>query len=63
MPSEKKLIGHIDVTPSWSALLPAYLLVYETGPADKRADALMELSRMAMLADKYVQQQKNGVGE
>lgn len=54
---EKKLVEFIDVTPTWAALLPTYLLIYETNPA-KRPEVLIELTRMAVIADKYVASQK-----
>lgn len=42
----------VDVTPTWSEILPA-LLALVTNPVT-RDDALMELNRMAKLADKAV---------
>jgi len=57
--SEKTVVGHIDMTPTWEALLPSILLVYETHPnLNTRMWAKQELERMAMLADKYVASQK-----
>jgi hypothetical protein len=46
----------IDITPTWSEILPA-LLALTTNPVT-REDALMELSRMARLADERVAQLK-----
>lgn len=57
MPSDKKVVEYVDMTPTWEALLPVYLLIYESNPA-KRGEALTELTRMAQAADKYVASQK-----
>jgi hypothetical protein len=46
----------VDITPLWSEILPA-LLALTTMP-QTREDALMELSRMAKLADERVAQLK-----
>jgi hypothetical protein len=43
---------YVDITPTWSEILPA-LLALLSNPIT-RDDALMELSRMAKLADKAV---------
>lgn len=51
---EVKQVGTIDLTPSWSALLPAYLAAVRDG-SDIASDAAhSELARMARLADAYV---------
>lgn len=42
----------VDITPTWSEILPA-LLALVTNPVT-RDDALMELNRMAKLADRAV---------
>lgn len=48
-------VGTIDLTPSWSALLPLYLEAYRNGAThEARAAAWQELTRMARLADAYV---------
>lgn len=49
---------YVDVTPTWSEILPA-LLALLTMP-QTREDALMELSRMAKLADRQVALVKAG---
>ena len=41
----------IDITPTWSGILPVLLLLLESGSAKGRADARDELARMAKLAD------------
>jgi hypothetical protein len=49
----------IDVTPTWSGILPALLLVLENGdPAGKKV-AREELQNMARIADLFVTAQKN----
>ncbi len=54
----KKLVGFIDVTPTWEEILPTLLTVYADGNATGRTAAREELERMARLADAYVKQQK-----
>lgn len=58
--TEKTLIGTIDCTPSWSALLPVMLLAYTDGTPKGHAAARSELERMARLADLYVEAQALG---
>ena len=41
----------IDLTPSWSALLPALLAVVKDGTEEGRTAAAHELRRMAQAAD------------
>jgi hypothetical protein len=41
----------IDLTPTWSGILPALLLVLESGTAEGRKMARDELRRMAQAAD------------
>lgn len=41
----------IDITPTWSGILPALLLLLESGSAKGRTAARDELARMAKLAD------------
>ena len=41
----------IDLTPTWSEILPALLLILESGTDTGRAVAIAELKRMALLAD------------
>lgn len=45
----------IDVTPSWSEILPALLVLLESGTPESKAFAKKELKRMAALADSYVE--------
>lgn len=49
---------YIDMTPTWSAVLPVYLTAYCEGTYKGRAAAEAELKRMAELADKYIALQK-----
>ena len=44
---------YIDLTPTWSAVLPIYLAAYCNGTDKGRTAAETELRRMAELADKY----------
>ena len=46
---------YIDITPTWSAVLPIYLAVMENPNASSiaRGEALKELNRMAKQADAY----------
>lgn len=48
----------IDVTPSWSEILPVLLVLLESGPFESKAFARKELKRMAALADSYVKIQR-----
>lgn len=48
----------ITCTPSWSGILPGLLAILEDGDNEGKAIAKQELKRMAELADKYVQSQK-----
>lgn len=41
----------IDLTPTWSALLPALLAVVKDGTEEGRTAAVSELRRMAQAAD------------
>ncbi len=55
----KRLVGTIDLTPSWSSVLPVYLEAYANATCPEHADnARRELERMARLADLYVASQK-----
>ena len=49
---------YIDITPTWAAVLPIYLAAHEGGTSQGRSSALVELQRMAALADWAVAQQK-----
>lgn len=55
---EKRQIGTIDLTPTWSGILPALLAVIENGTPEGQKIAREELQRMATLADMYVVQNK-----
>lgn len=48
----------IDITPTWSAILPVLISLIEDGSDKGRANAKEELQRMAELADAYVAQEK-----
>lgn len=52
----------IDITPTWSGILPALIAIVENGEtveAHKTAEA--ELRKMADLADRYVAAVKAGI--
>ncbi|NBX49869.1 hypothetical protein EBT25_07990 [bacterium] len=51
----------VDMTPTWHGILPAIILILDSGTTEARGTALMELDRMARLADKYVALQKKGL--
>lgn len=44
--------GFIDLTPTWSAILPLLLEGFENGTPESRGFAIEELKRMALLADR-----------
>lgn len=46
-----KVVGFIDMTPTWAEMLPVMLLVMTDGNATGRASIKIELERMAALAD------------
>lgn len=48
----------IDITPTWSAILPLLLAAYEGGTFEGKHAAESELRRMAKLADAYVAERK-----
>lgn len=49
---------YIDMTPTWEGLLPYLLVVMRDGSFEGQKLARAELTRMAKLADAYVQTQK-----
>lgn len=59
-PDESKVGDYIDLTPTWSAILPTWLMMYRqaitgdcTNPSLIRANAEAEFKRMAEAADKW----------
>src|ERR1700753_2325028 len=56
-------VEKLDLTPTWSGLLPVYLEAFESGNQTGRTAALSELKRMALLADKYVEIVKKAEAE
>jgi hypothetical protein len=48
----------IDITPTWSGVLPLLLAALEDGGFEARNAAMAELCRMAALADEYNAQAK-----
>ena len=48
----------LDLTPTWSSLVQTLLVLYTNAGAVGRSHARDELTRMAKLADLYVESQK-----
>lgn len=46
-----KVVGMIDLTPTWVAVMPVFIMALESGTATGRAAAREELMRVAALAD------------
>jgi hypothetical protein len=55
VPRGGKVVETIDLTPTWSGLLPLFLTAMEIGTDDAKSAARTELERMAKLADAYVE--------
>ena len=55
---ETKQVGTIDLTPTWEMHLSTCVMLIEAGDTQARAAAIMELVKMAKLADAYVASQK-----
>lgn len=52
MSADKKLVGMIDLTPTWEGVLPLLIEIATQGATEKgRAEARAELQRMARIAD------------
>jgi hypothetical protein len=45
----------IDVTPTWTEILNTLLVLHEQGDSKGRQTARSELTRMAQLADAYIE--------
>lgn len=54
VPSPVAAARYVDVTPTWSALLPALLLAYENGTPTGRTIAREELTRLASIVDSQI---------
>lgn len=52
--NEKRHVGFVDLTPTWSEILPTLLTVFRDATPAGQKTALEELTRMAKLADLYV---------
>ncbi len=48
------MVDYIDMTPTWSEILPAMLLIWSDGTDEARATIRPEFERMAALASSYV---------
>lgn len=53
-PEDKKFVGVIDMTPTWSGILPLLLMSLESPNAETRKNGIAEITRMAKIADAYV---------
>ena len=51
--SPVKEVRYIDITPTWSAILPVLILGLTHGTAEGRRAAQIELARMAQAADAF----------
>ena len=62
---EEDNVRTIDITPSWSALLPAFIGVLQNdeAPVSAKKEIEANLTQMAKLADRYVMLVKNGSGD
>ncbi len=59
--SERK-VEYVDITPTWSDLVRPMLLVYrETDNLESLSNIRIEFKKMAALADRYVELQKQGL--
>jgi hypothetical protein len=48
----------VDVTPSWENIVPALIALIESGSETAKAAGVIELTRMAQIADRYVETEK-----
>ena len=48
---------YVDMTPSWEGLLPYLLTIMRDGTTEGQKLARQELTRMAKMADRYVEYQ------
>lgn len=50
-----RVVGHVDLTPTWESILPAIRAAIEYGKSPTVRETMWEeLTRMARLADAYV---------
>ena len=45
---------YVDITPTWSQIVPALVLLLESGNAESKKFAMDEIYRMAHLADIHI---------
>ena len=59
--SDETVVGYIDITPSWSALVPVFIGVLQNpkAPISAHREVEAELRRMAALADRFVAEHKD----
>lgn len=51
--ADKKLVGFVDMTPTWGELAPLLVDYIENGNAEQQRTARVELTKMATAADAY----------
>lgn len=51
----------IDVTPTWSGVLPMLLTAYESGNVEARRVALDELKRAMATLDRFVEKERAAI--
>lgn len=61
--NKKTPAGTIDITPTWKAVLPVFLIALQHGNAVGQRVAMEELRRMADFADRYVESAKKEAEE
>ena len=52
-------VTEIDMTPTWSDILPGLIAMLQNGTYESKKVATEELTKMAKLADQQVSQHKN----
>ena len=63
MAETTRTVRTIDITPTWSGILPALIAILERGETvEARKTAEAELQKMAALADRYVDLSKRAGG-
>jgi hypothetical protein len=62
MARSAKIVGTIDLTPSWRSLVPIFVAAIEDGTPTGRAMAIEEIYRLADFADKTNSENKLPIG-
>lgn len=61
--TEKKLVGSIDMTPSWMSMAPVIIAAMENGTPDGVKMAKQYIYDLAKIADAYVAEKKGNVNK